>query len=124
MQSDDAGDVHDRPGAALHHPASRRAARVEDAAEVRREDVVPILVGHAREQAVAGHARVVDEDVQLPGLLDQLFRLAAVGDVRLDRRRPRRAGNRFGLLLARAVAERHARAGARQLERDRTADSP
>jgi hypothetical protein len=48
---------------------------VEDAAEVRRDDVAPVVVRHTREQSVAGDAGVVDEDVELARPVDELLRL-------------------------------------------------
>src|SRR5262249_5007705 len=75
VDADDAGDVHDRARAPSHHPARRRAARVEDAAQVRVDDLAPVLVGHTRDQTVAGEAGVVDEHVQVASLLDEPLRL-------------------------------------------------
>ena len=72
------------PPRLLHHPAGGRAAGVEDAAEVRVEHGAPVVVGHAREQAVARDAGVVDEDVEVARLLDEPLRLLGIGDVGLD----------------------------------------
>jgi hypothetical protein len=123
VDTDDAGDVHDRARPALHHPAGRSAAGVEDAAEVGRDDVVPVLVRHPRNHAVTGKAGVVDKDVQVAGLRDEVLRLLDIGDVGLDGTRTRFARDFLGLILAGAKAERDVGACARELERDRAADS-
>ena len=105
VDADDRGDVHDRPGPTLHHPARRRATRVEARREVRVDHGVPVLVRHADEQPVPRHAGVVHEDVEIARLLDERARRLRIGDVRLhgasaDLRRPatpprpRRCGRR------------------------------
>ena len=81
---------------------------------------MPVLVGHAREQAVAGDAGVVDEDVEVAGLLDEPLRLGWVGDVGLDGAAADLRRDGLGLVGARAVADDDVRAGAPELERDRT----
>ena len=62
----DRRDVHDPAVARLHHPRRRAPDRVERAGEVRVEHGVPVLVGHADEQPVAGDAGVVHEHVDRP----------------------------------------------------------
>src|SRR5207302_2176529 len=99
VQPYDAVDVHDPPGAALHHPARGRTAGVEHAAQVRLDHVAPILVGHACDQTVSRHPGVVDEDVGLPGLLDKTLRLIGVGDIRLDGTTAGCSGNFLRLVL-------------------------
>ena len=85
-QADDARHVDDRAGAPFHHSSRRRTARVEDAAQVRVDHRTPVVVGHPSEHPVAGEPRVVDEDVQVAGLLDERARLVRARDVRLERR--------------------------------------
>ena len=97
---------------------------MEDTAEIRLDHDAPVLVGHAREQTVPRHAGVVDEDVELAGRVDQSLRLLGVGDVRLDGACTCFASDLFGLVLARAIAERDVGSGARELEGDRTPDTP
>ena len=123
VHADDRGDVHDRAGALLHHPAGHRAAGVEDRGKVRLDHVAPVLVRHPRQQPVTGQARVVDEDVELAGLLDQALGLVGVGDVGLDSPAARFLGDRLGLVGARAVADHDLGTAARELERDRPADA-
>ena len=98
VHPDDAGDVHDRARAALHHPARCRAAGVEDTGEIRLDHDVPILVGHPREQTVPRHAGVVDEDVELAGRVDESLRLL--------RRRRRPPGRRVHLPRERPLRPR------------------
>ena len=94
------------PRAPLHHPARGRTARVEDAAEVRVDHLAPVVVGHAREQAVAREPRVVDEDVELAGLLDERAPpRSGFDDVGLDGAAADLRRDRLGLLRARAVAD-------------------
>jgi hypothetical protein len=95
---------------------------VEDAAEVRVDDGLPVVVRHAREQAVARQPRVVDENVELARVLDEPARVLGVGDVGLDGPAADRLGDRLGLLGARAIADDDGRARAAELLRDRAAD--
>src|SRR5439155_24019667 len=83
VQADDAREVDDRPAAAAHHPAGGGTAGVEDAAQVRVDYGAPILVGHPGDQTVARQPGVVDEDVQLAGLLDEPRRVLRLRDVGL-----------------------------------------
>jgi hypothetical protein len=99
-----------------------RAARVEDPAEIRPDDVVPVFVGHPRDQAVTGNAGVVHEEVDVSGVREEALGFLRVGDVGLHGLTARLACDLFGLVLAGAVAERDARAGACKLERDGLAD--
>src|SRR5712692_9733685 len=122
VEADDAGHVDDRPAALAHHPAGGSAAGVEDAAEVRVENCVPVLVRHPRDQPVPRQARVVDEDVQVAGFLDQACRLVRVGDVGLDCAAADLRGEGLRLVRARAVADDDLCACSCQLGRDRAAD--
>ena len=106
VDADDRGDVHDRPRALLHHPARRRAARVEARREVRVDDGVPVLVRHADEQPVARDAGVVHEDVEIARLLDERARRLRIGDVRLHGAAADLGGERLGLVRAGAIRER------------------
>src|SRR5438552_9928180 len=63
-QPDDRRDVDDAAVALLQHGPQRRPRAVEGAAEVRVEDLVPLLRLHAQEQVVPGHAGVVDQVVE------------------------------------------------------------
>ena len=123
MESDDGGDVHDRAASALHHSARRRTAGVEDPVEIRPQHIAPVLVGHACDQSVTRHTSVVDEDVEVPGVLDEDFRLLGIGDVSLDGARSRFTGDCLGLVLARAIAQRHGRSGRGELPRDCRTDA-
>src|SRR5262249_34856169 len=118
----DRRDVHDRAGALLHHRSADRAARVEDRGEVRLDHCTPVVVGHARQQAVACDAGVVDEDVEIACLLDELRRLFGTRDVGLDRSALDLACQRLRLLRPRAVADDDVRPGASELLGDRAAD--
>ena len=83
---------------------------------------MPVVVGHAREQPVAGQAGVVDEDVDVARLLDQPLRLLGRGHVGLDGPAADLLGERLRLVGARPVADHDVRAGARELAGDRRAD--
>ena len=85
VHADDRADVDDRPRALLHHRPGHCATRVEDRAEVRVDHRAPVVVGHAREQAVASQAGVVDEHVDVAGLVDEPLRVFGRRDVGLDR---------------------------------------
>ena len=122
VDADDRGDVHDRPGPLLHHPARRRSTRVEARREVRVDHGVPVLVRHADEQPVARHAGVVHEDVELASLLDERARRLRIGDVRLHGASPDLRGQRRCLVGAGAVREDDRRPARGELGRDRAAD--
>ncbi len=62
--ADHRGDRDDAAEALLHHPAQHRAGQVERRREVDRQDLVPLLVLHPHEEVVAGHAGIVDEDIE------------------------------------------------------------
>ena len=64
-------------------PPRDGAARVEDRAQVRLDHRAPVVVAHAREKRVAGHARVVDQDVEIAGLLDEPLCVLGGRDIRL-----------------------------------------
>jgi hypothetical protein len=68
----------------------RGLGKVEDAGEVDRQHLVPAVVGHLGDRAVGRDARVVDENVEPPVLLDDLGDRApaviARGDVTLVQR--------------------------------------
>src|SRR5205823_385440 len=56
VDADDGGDVDDRAGPLLHHRPAHGAAGIEDGREVRLDHRSPIVVGHARQETVAGEA--------------------------------------------------------------------
>ena len=62
-QADDRGDVDDARVLGFHQHAHEGFHGVEGALEIGVEHGVPVLLLHAHEQAVAGDAGVVDEDV-------------------------------------------------------------
>ena len=97
---------------------------MEDPTEVRLDDDAPVVVRHARNQPVARHTCVVDQDVEIACRVDEGFGLLRVGDIRFDRTSSRVARDCFRFVLARAVAERDVRAGTCELESDRTPDAP
>ena len=127
VDADDAREVHDRAGAAAKHLPRDGAAGVEGAAQVRVDDLLPVLVAHARDQRVARDAGVVDEDVDVAELrldaLDQRLRLRGIADVRTHRDAADLRRDRLGRLVPGAVVHGHARAAARQLARDGGADA-
>src|SRR5918998_2416218 len=57
-------DIDDAAMAAAHHALHGGAGEAEGGGEVHGDDHVPLLVLHAHEQVVLGHARVVDQDVE------------------------------------------------------------
>src|SRR3954468_2166615 len=67
---DDGRDVDDAPAAAGEHPAAHLPGHVNRALEVEVDDRVDVVVGDDPEDAVAGHAGVVHQDVHPPPLLD------------------------------------------------------
>src|SRR3546814_20166153 len=67
--SDWSSDVCSSDLAALDHAAEGRLRHVEAATEVDAHDIVPIVIAHARERAVAGDAGIVDDDVDRPEFL-------------------------------------------------------
>ena len=84
VDADDRGDVDDGAGTLLHHRPRHRPAGVEDRGEVRLDHGPPVVVAHPREEAVAGETRVVDEDVDVAGRLDERARGFRIGDVGLN----------------------------------------
>src|SRR3546814_1905802 len=64
----DRTDVDDAAPAALDHAGKAGLGHVEAAAEVDAHHVVPVVIAHPREGAVAGDAGVVDHDVDGPDL--------------------------------------------------------
>jgi hypothetical protein len=58
------GDVDDAAPALLEHVVDDLLGDVEQAVEIRLDDLVPLLVGHLAEQAVARDAGVVDQHVR------------------------------------------------------------
>ena len=82
--------------------------------------VAPVLVGHARDQAVAGDAGVVDEDVDVAGLLDERAPPARRSATSAwTARPPISPRDRLRLVGARAVAD-HDRAPGRARARARS----
>jgi hypothetical protein len=118
--------------AAAHHSHQHGAGQLERGCEVDRDHPVPVLVGEADEERVAGEARIVDQDVEVAhrrlgrrhqgvdrGAIGQIARedmdaLTELGGERLERlaTRPREPHGRT-LLVKRAgdaAADRAARA--------------
>ena len=122
VDADDRGDVDDRSGALLHHRPRHRPAGVEDRREVGVDHGAPVVVAHPGEQAVAGQARVVDEDVEVARGLDERERRRGIGDVGLHGAAADLLRDLLGLVLAAAVADddRGARRG--ELDGDGPAD--
>ena len=114
-QPADRGEVDDRATAALTHPAGRRLAAVERAAEVDRDHVLPLLRGHRVDVADLAHSGAVDEDVDPARRRDTCSiasstaaaeRTSTVTEQRLPRsRRAKRLDHRLPRLL-RAVEDR------------------
>ena len=111
----------------------RPADGVERAGEVGCEHVVPVLVAHAHQQAVAGDAGVVHEQLDRPeralDLGERVVDGVGVGDVGLDRERLAARGLDRGLGLLGAVvvgrvAERDPMAGRRRARRRRRVRCP
>ena len=76
------GDVHDPAALGLEHRAGHGLGHVERPEQVRLEHLAPALDRHPHDQVVAGHARVVDQDVDLAERLEDLLD-DRVGDLRL-----------------------------------------
>ena len=122
VHADDRADVDDRPAALLHHRPRHRAAGVEDRAQIRVDHRAPVVVRHAREQAVARQPRVVDEHVDVAGLVDEPLRVLGRRDVGLDRPGAELRRELLGLVLAGPVADDDVGAGGGEPGRDRAAD--
>ena len=100
------GHIDDAAPAGAGHRAGEVLGKVEAAGQVRLDDAVPVVLGHAEKQAVLGDSRVIDEDIDHrefgEELLAGLGDLGAVGDV--DR-------HGLGLATRRRDAGRHGAAG-------------
>src|SRR6185503_9822585 len=84
-----AGDVDDAPaGAGIHHRPAGRAAAVEVAVQVRRQQAVPVVVGRLQQGLDHQASGVVDPDVDpaeaLDGQRGQLVDLGTVAGVARD----------------------------------------
>jgi hypothetical protein len=127
VDADDARDVHDRPRAAAQHLPGDRTAGVERPAQVGLDDLLPVLVAHARDQRVPRRAGVVDEDVEVAQLgldpLDQRLGLGRVADVRAGGDPADLGSDRLGGILAGAVVDGDLRPAPGQLARDGSADA-
>ena len=127
VDPDDTRHVDDRPAPPLEHPARHRAARVEDAAQVRLDHPVPVLVAHADDECVPCDAGVVDENVDRAELaldtLDEGGDLRILPDVRLEATPPISLRDDFGCLPATPVVHRHPGSGCGELARDGSTDS-
>ena len=64
MDAHDRSDIDDAAIAAAHHALHGRAGQAEGGREVDGDHRVPFLVLHAHEEVVAGHAGIVDQDVE------------------------------------------------------------
>jgi len=75
--------------AAIEHPVDDLLGDVEQAVQVRLDDLVPLLVRHLPERAVAGDTGVVDQHIDLARFaarpLDRIARRIPVGDVACSR---------------------------------------
>src|SRR3989304_2811594 len=65
--TDDGRHVDDAPAAALYHVRQRRVRAVEDAVQVRGDDLSPLFHAHAADPPVAVDAGGVDQDIDGPG---------------------------------------------------------
>src|SRR5690606_37602436 len=80
--ADDRGEEDDAAEAGPHHRLHGPAGGAERAGEVRVEHVGEVVVGHAQDEAVAGDARVGDEDLDRAELgLDLGERVVDLGGV-------------------------------------------
>jgi len=68
-----ASEVHDAPRAALPHARADDAAAEVDAAEIRREDIVPLVELDLEERAELRSRGVVDEHLDVVELRDELL---------------------------------------------------
>ena len=71
-QTDHRSDINDASAALLDQGADHRLREIERAAQIRVDDRVPIFHRHAHGQAVARHAGVVDEDIDLAEVFENL----------------------------------------------------
>ncbi|MFM1944052.1 MAG: hypothetical protein RI897_3034 [Verrucomicrobiota bacterium] len=84
-EADDGGDIDDTAGALADEFPDEGAGAEEAAFEVGIDDRVPVFVAHAHEEAVAGDAGVIDEDIDAAPFLEDgfggLLDVGCVGDV-------------------------------------------
>src|SRR5215469_1694792 len=133
----DAEDLARRAGDFPPHTASAelayRLARAEELArEVDAQHAIPLRERHLMKARVLLQARVVDEDVDCPELLERTaehsLNLLLVGDVRLQRERAHSFGTDLGserlrLVLTAHVVDDYVRARFPEAQRDRAADA-
>ena len=78
VEADDARDQDDAAPAGAQHALRRALDDAERAAEVRRDDAVEVVLGHAQQQRVLGDAGVRDDD------LDRTERALDLGEGGID----------------------------------------
>ena len=124
----DGGDFDDPSVAPAHHAAYRCPHQPERGAQIHGDHSIPILIAQAHENIVPGHARVVDQNIDLSqrllGTRHQRLDFILGGEIAGQnvgalRKSP---GKRFEGLTTRA-GNRHCRALAVQQPRDRFADA-
>src|SRR5690606_10592762 len=74
------------PPAVFHHDPRRRFGKVEYRLEVYLQHIIPLVLGHAEQQAIFGDARIVDNDVERSELrydiVNQLLSCIEFGSIR------------------------------------------
>ena len=124
----DRGDVDDAAMAPVAHAVDDLARHVEDAVHIDADHVGPLVVAHLVEEAVAGDAGVVDQDVDGAELiLDLLHGAGAVvetADIALDHHDVQRIGDGLGRLVVSGIAGGDLEPVLVQALNDRLADAP
>src|SRR5439155_249764 len=67
------GEIHDPPVPGADHGTDRGLGTVEDAGQVGAQDPLPVLLLEPQEERVHGHARIVDEEVEPPVLVNDVL---------------------------------------------------
>src|SRR4051812_34593021 len=123
----DRADVDNPAEAALAHTVDHVAAHVEARRQVCRNDVVPLLEGHAMQHAVAGDAGVVDDDLDRTQFRFDLGKTFLAGfevaDIPLESGDAGTLGEFAGLLVVAGVDGGDLVAGILQPNRDGFADT-
>src|SRR5216683_1488995 len=127
--ADDRGQIHDRPGALLHHRPGGCPDQGKCALEIGIELSIPVFFLGAKDQPVQRHPRVVDEHIEPPKLFHHaVHRLGAggrVGDVKAQRSPlgPKQSKGLVGSRLVAGVTYHHLGAEIDKVHRSGPADA-
>src|SRR5213592_1115337 len=126
------GEIHDPPVPGADHGTDRGLGTVEDAGQVGAQDPLPVLLLEPQEERVHGHARIVDEEVEPPVLVNDVLHpdthRLGVADVEAGRGRAAAGGGDqahrlFGRGRVLAEVDHRRRPGGRKAQRDGAPDA-